>query len=94
MKLYKATRFIIDRVDAKLGDVDKEIQFDKIVIGVCLLIIALEIILLAFSSSLDCLIVPTIVGAFLAAISVCTLPIMIKELINDKEKAKKLSDEN
>ena len=94
MKLYRATRFIIDKVDAKLGDVEKEIKFDKIVIGICLCIIALEIILLAFSSESGRLTVPTIVGAILAAFSICALPIMIKELKNDKEKAKRLSDEN
>lgn len=94
MKLYKATRFIIDKVDAKLGNVEKEIKFDKIVIGICLCIIALEIILLAFSSESGRLTVPTIVGAILAAFSICALPIMIKELKNDKEKAKRLSDEN
>ncbi len=94
MKLYRATRFIIDKVDAKLGNVEKEIKFDKIVIGICLCIIALEIILLAFSSESGRLTVPTIVGAILAAFSICALPIMIKELKNDKEKAKRLSDEN
>ena len=94
MKIYRATRFIIDKVDAKLGNVEKEIKFDKIVIGICLCIIALEIILLAFSSESGRLTVPTIVGAILAAFSICALPIMIKELKNDKEKAKRLSDEN
>lgn len=94
MKLYRATRFIIDKVDAKLGNVEKEIKFDKIIIGICLCIIALEIILLAFSSESGRLTVPTIVGAILAAFSICALPIMIKELKNDKEKAKRLSDEN
>ena len=94
MKLYRARRFIIDKVDAKLGNVEKEIKFDKIIIGICLCIIALEIILLAFSSESGRLTVPTIVGAILAAFSICALPIMIKELKNDKEKAKRLSDEN
>lgn len=94
MKFYRATRFIIDKVDAKLGNVEKEIKFDKIIIGICLCIIALEIILLAFSAESGRLTVPTIVGAILAAFSICALPIMIKELKNDKEKAKRLSDEN
>jgi len=94
MKFYRATRFIIDKVDAKLGNVEKEIKFDKIIIGICLCIIALEIILLAFSAESGLLTVPTIVGAILAAFSICALPIMIKELKNDKEKAKRLSDEN
>lgn len=94
MKLYRATRFIIDKVDARLGNVEKEIKFDKTVIGVCLSIIAVEILLLALSSTLDCLVVPTIVGAVLAALSICALPVMIKELIDDTQKAKTLSDEN
>ena len=96
MKLYRATRFrfIIDKVDAKLGNVEKEIKFDKLVIGICLCIIALEIILLVFSSESGRLTVPSVVGAILAAFSICALPIMIKELKNDKEKAKRLSDEN
>ena len=50
MSMHRTTRFLIDKVDNRLGDVDKEIKFDKTMISGCLGIVALEIILLALST--------------------------------------------
>lgn len=50
MSMHRATRFLIDKVDNRLGDVDKEIKFDKTMISGCLGIVALEIILLSLST--------------------------------------------
>lgn len=50
MRMHRATRFLTDKVDNRLGYVDKEIKFDKTMISGCLGIVALEIILLALST--------------------------------------------
>ena len=86
MIMFKATRFLLQKIDARLGDVRKEIKFDKITIGVCTALIVLEIILLALSNAFPYLVVPAIVGAFIAAICVFILPAMIKELSDDQKK--------
>ena len=92
MSMHRATRFLIDKVDNKLGDVDKEINFDKTMISVCLGVIALEIILLALSTPVPFFQVPAIVGAFLSAMALFIIPVMVKELKDDREKAKRMKD--
>ena len=90
---YRGSRFIIDKIDAKLGNVDKEIEFDKKMIYGCLGVIALEIILLALTSVSPFFTVPAIVGAFLAALAIFIIPIMTKELEDDRKKAEKMKAE-
>ena len=87
---YRSSRFLIDRIDAKLGDVNKEIEFDRTMIYVCLGVIALEIVLLALSGAVSLFKYPSIVGAFLAALCLFILPVMVKELKEDQEKALKM----
>ena len=94
MSMYRATRFLIDKVDNKLGDVDKEIKFDKTMISVCLGIVALEIILLALCTPVPFFQIPAIVGAFLSAIALFIIPVMVKELKDDREKAKRMKENN
>ena len=86
---FRSSRFLIDKIDAKLGSVDKEIEFDKTMIYGSLAVIALEIILLALTSVSDFFNVPAIVGAFLAALCIFIIPIMIQELKDDLKKAEK-----
>ena len=87
---FRSSRFLIDIIDAKLGDVDKEIEFDKNMIYVCLGVIALEIIFLALNLVSSFFIIPAIVGAFLAALAIFIIPVMVKELEDDKKKAEKM----
>lgn len=89
MSMYRASRFLIDRVDKRLGDVNKEIKFDKNMIFICLGIIGLEIILLALSSLTSFFVIPAIVGAFLAAIALFIIPVMVQELRDDQKRAEK-----
>lgn len=90
MGRYRASRFLIDKIDAKLGDVDKEIKFDKNMIYGSLAVIALEIILLALTSVSEFFNVPAIVGAFLTALCIFIIPIMVQELKDDQKKAEKI----
>ncbi len=89
MRSYKATRYLIDKVDDKLGSVEKEIRFDKAMIRGSLAVIALEIILIVLASFFSVFGIPAIVGAFLAAIGVYIFLVMEKELSDDLAKAKK-----
>lgn len=80
MSMHRATRFLIDKVDNRLGDVDKEIKFDKTMISGCLGIVALDIILLALSTQVSFFQIPAIIFAFLCAIAIFIIPVMVKEL--------------
>lgn len=89
---YRSSRFLIDKIDAKLGDVNKEIKFDKIVIFVALGIIAVEVIALLLSG-FSFFRILAIIGAFFAAASLFIIPVMIQELRDDKEKAKAMNEQ-
>ena len=91
MRSYKATRFLIDKVDNKLGSVEKEIRFDKAMIRGSLAVITLEIILIVLASFFSVFGIPAIVGAFLAAIGLYVFFVMEKELRDDLAKAEKNS---
>lgn len=85
MRMHRATRFLTDKVDNRLGYVDKEIKFDKTMISGCLGIVALEIILLALSTLVSFFQIPAIIFAFLCAIAIFIIPVMVKELKDDPQ---------
>ena len=85
MSMHRASRFLIDKVDNRLGDVDKEIKFDKTMISGCLGIVELEIILLALSTLVSFLQISAIIFAFLCAIAIFIIPVMVKELKDDPQ---------
>jgi hypothetical protein len=45
----RSTRFLIDRIDERLGSVEKEIKFDKIAIGVSALVMIIGIVMSTFA---------------------------------------------
>ena len=89
MRSYKATRFLIDKVDEKLGSVEKEIRFDKAMIAGSLSVIALEAVFIVLALFFSVFQIPAIIGAFLAAIGVYVFLVMEKELKDDRAKAEK-----
>ena len=89
MRSYKATRFLIDKVDEKLGCVEKEIRFDKAMIAGSLSVIALEAVFIVLALFFSVFQIPAIIGAFLAAIGVYVFLVMEKELKDDRAKAEK-----
>lgn len=89
MSMHRTTRFLIDKVDNRLGDVDKEIKFDKTMISGCLGIVELEIILLALSTLVSFLQISAIIFAFLCAIAIFIIPVMVKELKDDPQPCNK-----
>ncbi len=80
----RATRFLIDRIDSKLGSVEKELKFDKIAIGVGLAIMVIFAFVLGLvvnsspALAILCLIL-IMFGFFLAYV-------MVKEYIDDRKK--------
>ena len=85
MRMHRATRFLTDKVDNRLGYVDKEIKFDKTMISGYLGIVALEIILLSLSTLVSFFQIPAIIFAFLCAIAIFIIPVMVKELKDDPQ---------
>ena len=84
---YRGKRFLIDKIDSKLGSLDKELKFDKmlIYIGIGIIIFFAFIILLIINKypvlALFCALI-IMFGIFLSYT-------MIKEYLSDLRKAKK-----
>lgn len=80
---YRGHRFLIEKIDQKLGSTEKEIKFDKVVIIVGILITMISAIVLFLGieskpvSEISC------ISFFLG---VCLTYTMIKEYIDDKKK--------
>lgn len=87
MYTYKATRFIIDRIDKKLGSVEKEIRFDKAVILACLVVIAVECVFILLTTLFPFFRIPALIGVFFAAFGIFLIPVMTRELKDDRAKA-------
>ncbi len=82
----KPGRYIIDKIDARLGDVEKEKKFDLACIFISVLIIALSAVLMSIDK-----VKLMIVGLFLAIIGVSFLYTMIKEYIADCRKGRSIT---
>ena len=94
MGIHRATRFLIDSIDAKLGDVDKEIQMDKSVIAISVFFLVLEAILIPLAVMYEgnkYLAAGAVIGGFFAIIFLYVLVTMIEELISDIHKKKNAS---
>ena len=80
----RATRFLIDRIDSKFGNVEKELKFDKIAIGVGLSIMVIFAFVLGLvvnsSPALAVLCLMLIIFGFFLAF------VMVKEYIKDLKK--------
>lgn len=86
----KGTRYIIDRIDNKLGSVEKELKFDKIAMGIGLGIMALFAFLMGVTLSSH----PAIAIVFLmfAMFGFMLFYVMFKEYLADLRKAKQNKD--
>lgn len=84
----RSKRFLIDRIDERLGSVEKEIKFDKIAIAVSVLIIIAGIIIssLAVNTGKGAL---GVLGIFLVMAGGAVSFAMVKELISDTKRANK-----
>ena len=84
----RSKRFLIDRIDERLGSVEKEIKFDKIAIAVSVLIIIAGIIISTLSANAGKGAI-AIAGIMLVMVGGALLFAMVKELISDTKRANK-----
>ena len=85
---------MIDKVDKKLGSVEKEIRFDKVMILGSIAVIAVEVIVIILSMFLSALRIPALIGVFFAFICLYIFFIMENELKNDQAKAEQCETGN
>lgn len=81
----RSHRFLIDKIDERLGDVRKEIKFDIAAIIVSVILIAAASAFLCLASSKGFMVLALMI--LLAGVSL--LYAMTKELISDYRRAKK-----
>ena len=84
----RSTRFLIDRIDERLGSVEKEIKFDKIAIAVSVVVMIVGIIVSSFSLY-NGKGATGILGILIAMAGGAVLYAMVKELISDTKRANK-----
>ena len=84
----RSKRFLIDRIDERLGSVEKEIKFDKIAIAVSVLIIIAGILISSLSANAGKGTI-AIAGVLLVMVGGALLFAMVKELISDTKRANK-----
>lgn len=88
--MFRSSRFLIDKIDAKLGDVDKEIKFDKSAISACIILFFVGLGLVALGSSRNLSVGLIIIGVLLSLFCFFAYAIMKQELEDDKKKAEKM----
>ena len=84
----RSKRFLIDRIDERLGSVEKEIKFDKIAIAVSVLIIIAGILISSLLANAGKGAI-AIAGIMLVMVGGALLFAMVKELISDTKRANK-----
>lgn len=84
----RSTRFLIDRIDERLGSVEKEIKFDKIAIAVSVVVLIIGVVMstLSMNNGKGAI---GILGILITMAGVAILYAMVKELISDIKKANK-----
>ena len=83
---YRSGRFLIDKIDSKLGSVEKELKFDKVVIGVSVvLLVAFAVILALCSNAHPAL---SIISILMIIFSAALIVLMVKEYLEDLKKLK------
>ncbi len=80
----RATRFLIDKIDSKLGSVEKELKFDKIVIGVSVALLVVFVIILALCSKGHAVL--SIISILMIIFSASLAIYMTKEYFDDRQK--------
>lgn len=84
MNSSRSRRFLIDRIDERLGDVEKEKKFDLIMVFIGLALIITGALVIAFSAIRTWAI---IISLFLILLGLSLCYVMIKEYFDDCKKA-------
>ena len=86
MKNYKGSRFLIDAIDRRLGSVEKELKFDKIMIIVGILCAVIPSVLMpVVTEKAPKLSILLLIIAMFGVVLIIT---MTKEYINDFRRSK------
>ena len=86
MTNYKANRFLIDKIDKRLGSLDKELKFDKIMIAIGVFLIVVPTILVQFTTEKSPKLSVLLLMLALVGIGITTT--MVKEYLNDLKRKK------
>jgi hypothetical protein len=86
MTNYKANRFLIDEIDKRLGSLDKELKFDKIMIAIGVFLIVVPTILVQFTAEKSPKLSVFLLMLALVGIGIATT--MVKEYLNDLKRKK------
>ncbi len=82
----KGHRFLIDKIDSKLGSVEKELKFDKIAIAVGILLLIAFVLVLVFCT--EARPVLTVVSILVIVFAAYLTYFMVKEYLTDLKKSK------
>ena len=86
MNNYKGSRFLIDAIDRRLGSVEKELKFDKIMIVVGILCAVIPAVLMSiFAETSPKLSIILLIVAMFGIVLIIT---MAKEYISDLRRSK------
>lgn len=86
MNNYKGSRFLIDAIDRRLGSVEKELKFDKIMIVVGILCVVIPAVLISiFAETSPKLSIILLIVAMFGIVLIIT---MTKEYISDLRRSK------
>ena len=86
MTNYKANRFLIDKIDKRLGSLDKELKFDKIMIAIGVFLIVVPTILVQFTAEKSPKLSVLLLMLALVGIGITTT--MVKDYLNDLKRKK------
>lgn len=86
MKNYKGSRFLIDAIDRRLGSIEKELKFDKIMIVIGILCTVIPAVLMSIvSETAPKLSILLLIVAMFGIVLIIT---MTKEYISDLRRSK------
>ena len=86
MTNYKANRFLIDKIETRLGSLDKELKFDKIMIAIGVFLIVVPTILVQITAEKSPKLSVLLLMLALVGIGITTT--MVKEYLNDLKRKK------
>lgn len=92
MNRLRSRRFLIDAIDERLGDVEKEKKFDLIMVAIGLALIVTGVLLLSLCISNHAWTAIIYLFMIMAGVALCY--VMTKEYIDDCRKAKRQQSNN
>lgn len=86
MNNFRANRFIIDKIDKRLGSIEKELKFDRIMILVGIVLAIVPAVLISFTA--DKALKLSLLLLILSMFGIVLIITMTKEYISDLKRRK------